>query len=105
MPTNIPWADKAHPTPQEYGRQFEKARAKALGARPHVASGALSDKNDYSTADTVYEQKTTNKSHTIKGEDLNKLFKNATAQGKDAIYTIYFREANITIEGIVRRGQ
>jgi hypothetical protein len=101
MASKVPWEI---PTPQEYGRQFEKAQAKKIGARPHVASGALGDKNDYSTPETVYEQKTTNKTHTIKGDDLNKLLQNALRQGKDAVYTIYFRDADVTIEGVVRRG-
>lgn len=105
MPSELPWAHKANPTPQEFGRQFEKARAKKEGARPHPASGACGIKNDYSTDDTVFEQKTTVKSHTIKGDDLEKLFVNATRQGKDAVYTIYFRDANVTLEGVVRRGE
>lgn len=105
MTSELPWAHKANPTPQEFGRQYEKAMAKKEGARVHPASGARGIKNDYSTEEVIFEQKTTNKSHTIKGDDLEKLFVNAVKQGKDAVYTIYFRDANVTLEGIVRRGE
>lgn len=102
MPTEIPWKPD---TPQVNGRKSEKQKAKKYGAMPHSNSGAGSNKNDFSTKGIVYEDKNVAKTHTIKGEDLNKLFVNAIKQGKDAHYIIYFSEANITLEGELRRGR
>lgn len=62
-------------------------------------------KNDFSTEDTVYEDKNTAKTHTIKGSDLEKLFLNAASQGKDAGYIVYFSDSDVTLEGRVRRGK
>lgn len=92
-------------TPQVNGRKSERNKAKAMGARLHPNSGSLSIKNDFSTDDALFEDKNVNRTHTIKGEDLDKLFCNAIAQGKEAHYIVYFAEADITIEGVLRRGK
>jgi len=102
VPSEIPWQVD---TPQVAGRKLEKKKAKQYGAMPHSNSGAGSNKNDFSTAEVVYEDKNVAKTHTIKGDDLNKLFVNAIKQGKDAHYIVYFSDADVTLEGIVRRGK
>ena len=101
MTSEIPWKVD---TPQVNGRKAEKQKAKKYGAIPHSNSGAGSNKNDFSTRETIYEDKNVAKSHTIKGEDLNKLLQNALAQGKDAVYIVYFSDANVTLEATIRRG-
>lgn len=102
MVSELPWAV---PSASVNGRKSEKEKAKRYGAMLHPNSGSLGIKNDFSTEDTVYEDKNVAKSHTIKGSDLNDLFVNATRQGKEARYIVYFSDADVTIEGVVRRGK
>lgn len=70
----------------------------------HSNSGAGTEKNDYSTDDAVYEHKSVAKTHTIKGSDLAQLFSGAAKQGKSAVYVVHYSDANVTLEGVVRRG-
>lgn len=100
MVSEMPWQVD---TPQVNGRKEEKAMARKRGARLHAMSGAGSEKNDFSNEDTVYEAKNVAKTHTIKGEDLLKLFIGASQQGKDAIYLVRFEGVGITLEGRVTR--
>jgi hypothetical protein len=100
--SDVPWSI---PTPQQMGRKAEKQQAKKQGARLHPNSGALSIKNDFSTNEVITEYKNVNKTHTIKGVDLDKLFRSAIAQGKEGHYVVYFEEADITLEGELRRGR
>lgn len=101
MPSEVPWqVDSASVN----GRKAEKQKAKKYGARLHSNSGAGDEKNDFSTSEVVYEDKNVAKTHTIKGEDLRKLWTNAAGQGKEAKYIVYFSESDVTIEGVIRRG-
>lgn len=102
IPSELPWKE---PTPQVNGRKAEKQYAKKIGARLHPNSGANAIKNDLSTDEVITEYKNVNKTHIIKGEDLDKLFRSAAAHAKEGHYTIYFEEANVTLDGVVRRGR
>lgn len=101
MPSEMPWSvDSA----QVNGRKAERQMAKDRGARLHPNSGAGPEKNDFSTDDDVYEAKNVAKTHTIKGSDIEKLFVNASRQGKGAVYLIHFTDTNIVLEGRISRG-
>lgn len=101
MAKDMPWQV---PSPQQNGRQAERQMAKDRGARLHPMSGAGSEKNDFSTEDAVFEVKNVQKTHTIKGKDLENLFVNAAKQNKEAVYLVHFEDADITMEGKVIRG-
>lgn len=92
-------------TRQVQGRVAEKRMAKERGARLHPMSGAGSIKNDASTDDIEYEFKNVAKIHSIKGTDLYQLFIRAVRQGKQPMYTIYFEDVDITLEGTLTRGR
>lgn len=89
----IGWEPK---TPQEKGRQAEPRIIKARGGRPHPRSGAGRIKDDGSSETEVIEVKHVAKSHTLKGESLDALYRRATQQGKDAVYVIEFVDSRIT---------
>lgn len=101
MVSDIPWAID---TASVRGRKTEKVAAKRLGARLHAGSGAGPEKDDFSTDDAVIEFKNPNKTHTIQGEKLVAQFTRAARQGKAAMYTIYFEDFDITLEGTITRG-
>lgn len=102
MPSEMPWRrDSA----SVGGRKDERKAARDLGARLHPNSGAGTEKNDYSTEDAVFEHKSVKKSHTMKAEDVAKLFLNAAKQGKEARYVVYFADGDITVEGVIRKGR
>jgi hypothetical protein len=102
LASEVPWSIDS---PQQRGRKAERNAARRKGARLHSNSGAGPEKNDYSTGGAVYEHKATAKTHTIKGSDLEALFRNAVRQGKEGRYVIYFSEANVTLEGVIYRGE
>lgn len=98
---NSPWSPDSQSVK---GRKVEKVVARNMGARTHSNSGAGTEKADFSTHEAVYEMKLAKKTHTIKGSDLEIVFKAASSQGKDAMYRIYFEDANLTLEGVIHRG-
>ena len=64
--------------------------AKKLKAKVHPASGALRIKNDASNDTTLYEIKDANKTHTIKANEIQALWKEAVLSDKEAVYLIKF---------------
>lgn len=70
--------------------------AKKRDARVHPRSGAGNIKWDASDADTLYEMKDANKSHTLQASLLKRLFLSATRQSKEAVYVIYFESEDLT---------
>lgn len=52
----------------------------------------------------MYEIKDANKTHTVKGEDIDKLFKRATKQGKGAEYVVYFQAYDLTLSCRIEKG-
>lgn len=101
MVSGVPWKTV---TPSVRGGQTEKIVAKRMGARLHAASGSKVEKDDFSTEDSVIEFKNPNKTHTIQGSKLADQFVRAAKQGKSAMYTIYFEDFDITLEGTITRG-
>lgn len=99
MAKDLPWQPRSR---QMQGRRTEQVLARQRGARTHPNSGAGRIKDDASTEDTVIEYKDAKKTHTLKADDLDALFRRATKQGKDAEYVIYFGDhqllATITFE-------
>ena len=101
MPSELPWKPVE---PSVRGRKSERNFAKQNNARLHPNSGAGKIKNDLSTEEAIIEYKNPTKTHTIKGEELEKLLDNAQRQGKDAHYIVYFEGTDITLHGTLRRG-
>lgn len=87
------------------GMQTEKQIVKKRGGRIHPRSGAGKIKWDGSDVDYLYEVKDANEVHSIKGTYLLSLLRDALRQGKEAVYIVYFKKANISIECHVRRGK
>lgn len=100
-PAQMPWKQD---TPQVNGRKAEKEKAKQYGAILHTNSGAGKWKQDFSTDEAIYEDKNVAKSHTLNGDKLNEQLQDAIQQGKEARYIVYFIDANVTLEGVIRRG-
>ena len=98
---DLPWGVR---TRQEQGLKTEAEIIKKRGGRVHPRSGAGSIKSDGSSEETLYELKDAGKSHTIKGTDLEILFKRAVQQGKDAEYIVYFQNTDICLTGKITRG-
>ncbi len=92
-------------TRQEEGRQTEKELAKKRGAKVHPASGALRIKNDASTKEILYEIKDANKTYTLKGSELQSLWKNAIKQLKDPVFVVYFQDTDITATMTITKGK
>ena len=92
-----------HKTRQVEGMVSEKKAAKKRGAKLHPRSGAGTIKWDASTDDELIEYKDAAKTITVNGKYLEKLFRDASAQGKDAIFVVTFGEANIILEGRITR--
>lgn len=90
---DMPWAPQK--TRQVEGRASEVKQAKKYGARVHPNSGAGHIKDDASTEEIIYEFKDSMKTHTLKGEELEALFKRAAQQGKEARYVILFNSSNL----------
>lgn len=99
---SVPWKNRSR---QETGMQTEKLIAKKRGARLHPRSGAGNIKDDASTDDAVLEIKDAMKSHTLQGAALDKLFRRATRQGKDAKYIVYFTETDLTATLTITKGK
>lgn len=91
-------------TPQVFGRDYEKERAKKDGYRLHPGSGAGRIKHDASDEESVIEYKTARKSFALQGQYLQDLFAVAIRQGKEARMEIHFREANITAHITITKG-
>lgn len=53
----------------------------------------------------ILEIKDAEKVHTIKGADLDAVFRRAAQMGKSAEYVVYFVNANITLTGRLTRGK
>ena len=97
--TELPWTVK---TPQVKGIVDEKDMIKKMGGVRHPMSGAGSIKADGHDKDNLYEIKTANKTHTITGDALSKLFVWAAQQEKDAVYIVKFANG-MKLEGRVTR--
>lgn len=97
----LPW--DPHKSRQVQGMDSEKRQAKARGAKLHPRSGAGKIKDDASDADTIFEFKDVMKTHTLRGDALNGLFKRAAQQGKEAKYIVLFVEDGIEAEITIRR--
>lgn len=100
-PIDLPW--KPQKTRQVEGRDSEKRQAKKHGVRLHPNSGAGHIKDDGSNDECIYEFKDANKTHTLKGEDLDGLFRRAVRQGKEAKYVILFGHVGLEAEITLRR--
>jgi hypothetical protein len=87
------------------GMASEAQIAKKRGARVHPRSGAGNIKWDASDEETIYEMKDAMKSHTLSGALLEKLFLDATRQGKEAVYTVYFTEFDLSCDITMHRGK
>ena len=96
----LPWEVR---TRQREGMSSEKRRAKKDGARLHPRSGAGSIKWDASNDDEIFEYKDVAKSHTLKGELLEALFRDAMQQGKKPVYIVTFKNHNIIVECTIKR--
>lgn len=99
---DMPWSPR---TRQQEGMATEKRLAKKRGLRLHPRSGAGRIKDDASSDDKVVEFKDAYKTHALKGDDLDKLLRRATQQGKDAEYVVYFNGFDLTATIKVQRGQ
>lgn len=100
-PIELPW--KPQKTRQVIGRTSEKKQAKKYGLRLHPNSGAGHIKWDASDDERLVEMKDAKKTITVNGEYLDKLFRDAVRQGKDAIFIINFVDANVVLEAQIRR--
>lgn len=82
-------------TPQQAGRLAEVKAAKKIGARLHVASGALSQKADMTKGDFVIEAKAT-QAQTLKVEYswLTKVSKEAVSVNKSPALLMQFVDLN-----------
>lgn len=89
-------------TPQVRGRKTEKKIIRKAGGRPHPNSGAGHIKWDGSDEDSIIEVKEAEKSHTVKGDLVEKLFQDATRQNKQGVYIIRFGNG-ITLTGYLGR--
>ena len=104
LPTELilPWV--ASRTPQEQGLRSERKVAKRYGARAHPRSGAGHIKHDASSPTTLIEAKRVDKTHTLKGHELETLFIRSVQLGKEALYVVTFVDSNIVAEISLRRG-
>lgn len=90
-------------TPQVAGRKAEAKQARKRGARQHPNSGAGSIKWDASSTDKLFEIKTVQKSHTLKGAYLLQLFRDAIRQGKEPYYIVTFTDEGLEVECRIRK--
>src|SRR5689334_4232209 len=97
----MPWSLT---TPQQKGRKAEPQMAKNYDARLHPGSGSGRIRFDASNTENLLEFKRVLRSHNLNGPYLNKLFVEATRQGKESLYIVEFTADNIIAEITLRRG-
>ena len=62
-------------------------------------------KDDASTDDTQYEFKDAAKSYTLKGAELRTLFRHAVRQGKEPVFVVFFKDADMTATITITKGR
>lgn len=97
----MPWKPR---TRQKEGERTERKIVKDKGGRVHPRSGAGSIKHDGSTEDQLIEVKDAARSHTLSGQYLSDLFTTAVRQGKEPLYIVTFKDADLVVECTIRKG-
>ncbi len=71
----------------------------------HPASGALRIKHDASDEETLYEIKDANKTYTLKGKELEELWRRSALQLKEPVFVIYFTDSDLTATITIKKGK
>lgn len=92
-------------TQQVKGRDHEPGVLKSLGARQHSNSGAGWKKGDGSTEDELIELKLCKRTHSLAGDYIRGLHREAAKTGKTARLLVYFEDADVTLDCTIRLGR
>lgn len=84
-------------TPQERGRRAEKKSIKERGGRLHPGSGSGRIRFDGSTEGYLIEVKDAAATHVLSSAYIDRLYREATRQGKDVLYVVSFPDYELEI--------
>lgn len=112
VPPEVPASEASRPpvswiTPnrQAEGRKSEKLTLKQRGARAHPGSGSGRIEFDGSTETQLIECKDANRSFTIKGAYIERLWRTAIKQRRQPIMVVYFSDIDLTVEMTIKKGR